>query len=87
MRDVRDKLTVKTKPNDAREKLNQKAQTKDARQKLLNIRAKKGPGTQAVDARITLQAKRQQKAVTQGPGAGETLTRTVSVRLELYPFS
>lgn len=77
VRDARDKLTVKTKPNDAREKLNQKAQTKDARQKLLNIRAKKGPGTQAVDARITLQAKRQQKAVTQGPGAGETLTRTV----------
>ena len=74
MRDARDRLSAKAKPGDARERLNQKAQTTDARQKLLNIRAQKvqGPGG-AVDARVKLQAKRQQQA----PGAAVNLTRTV----------
>lgn len=85
VRDARDKLTAKNKPSDAREKLNQKAQSSDARQKLLTIRAKKGLGTVAgagggpVDARVMLQAKRQQKgaAVQSTGGGGFNITRTV----------
>ena len=80
VRDARERLTAKAKPSDAREKLNQKAQTTDARQKLLTIRAQKGQGPGgAVDARIKLQAKRQQQGGLQGqtPGA-VNLTRTVS---------
>ena len=80
VRDARDRLSAKAKPGDARERLNQKAQTTDARQKLLNIRAQKvqGPGG-AVDARVKLQAKRQQQGGAQGqaPGAALNLTRTV----------
>ena len=86
VRDARDKLTAKNKPSDAREKLNQKAQSSDARQKLLTLRAKKGLGTVAgagggpVDARVMLQAKRQQKgaAVQSTGGGGFNITRTVS---------
>ena len=73
VRDAREKLNIKAKLGDAREKLNQKAQPTDARQKLLNIRAKKGQvGQGTVDARIMLQAKRQQQGSV-------SFTRTVSV--------
>ena len=83
VRDARDRLSAKAKTGDAREKLNQKAQSTDARQKLLNIRAQKGQGPGgAVDARVKLQAKRNQGgAPGQGPPGALNLTRTVSVFL------
>ena len=74
VRDAREKLSIKSKVGDAREKLNKKAQSTDARQKLLTIRAQKAQVTPgAVDARVTLQAKRQQQG-------GLNFTRTVSVQ-------
>ncbi|XP_052262859.1 polymerase delta-interacting protein 3-like isoform X3 [Dreissena polymorpha] len=76
MRDAREKLVVKTKPQDARDRLNQKAQGTDARQKLMNIRAQKDPVP--VDARAKILGKKQLVTGPQPQAANFSLTRTVS---------